>query len=182
MPLTSSTRSTTRSQPSRSSVSSPSWSLLFSTCFATLRTLLPVSCHPTGHARPMVIILTTVAVPKEEFAASDQIAAAVFFSTVFGDKGAIALNVLVLCSSFGNLLAVLIGQSRLIREIGRSVLLDDTCVDSTDGMLQSRCSSVPQVLGVYQAFRNPIWTLRSQVGDDAHHDRCTARRRCLPVR
>ena len=59
-------------------------------------------------------------VPKEEFAKSKEIAAAVFFTTVFGSGGAeTALNVLVLLSAFGNLLAVLIGQSRVIREIGR---------------------------------------------------------------
>ncbi|RYO98865.1 hypothetical protein DL766_001407 [Monosporascus sp. MC13-8B] len=60
------------------------------------------------------------AVPKQEFAESKEIAAAVFFTAVFGRGGAEqALNVLVLLSAFGNLLAVLIGQSRIIREIGR---------------------------------------------------------------
>ncbi|KFA76382.1 hypothetical protein S40288_04795 [Stachybotrys chartarum IBT 40288] len=64
------------------------------------------------------------AVPKDEFAASEQIAAAVFFTAVFGPGRAVtALNVLVLLSAFGNLLAVLIGQSRLIREIGRQGVL-----------------------------------------------------------
>lgn len=63
------------------------------------------------------------AVPKEEFAASKEIAAGVFFSAVFGSRGSKALNVLVLLSAFGNLLAVLIGQSRLIREIGRQGVL-----------------------------------------------------------
>lgn len=63
------------------------------------------------------------AVPKEEFAASKEIAAGVFFTAVFGSRGSKALNVLVLLSAFGNLLAVLIGQSRLIREIGRQGVL-----------------------------------------------------------
>ncbi|KAJ3539462.1 hypothetical protein NM208_g5486 [Fusarium decemcellulare] len=67
------------------------------------------------------------AVPKEIFAESDEIAAAVFFTTVFGTGGAeTALNVLVLLSAFGNLLAVLIGQSRMIREIGRQGVLPFT--------------------------------------------------------
>ena len=67
------------------------------------------------------------AVPKEEFAESSELAAGVFFTTVFG-KGAAetALNVLILLSAFGNLLAVLIGQSRLIREIGRYVVFPNT--------------------------------------------------------
>ncbi|KAI0008229.1 amino acid transporter [Xylariaceae sp. FL0662B] len=64
------------------------------------------------------------AVPKEEFAKAKEIAAGVFFKTVFGAGGAQqALNVLVLLSAFGNLLAVLIGQSRLIREVGRQGVL-----------------------------------------------------------
>jgi len=64
----------------------------------------------------------TLIVPKDEFSKSAEIAAAVFFKTVFKTRGAeIALNVLVLMSAFGNLLAVLIGHSRLIREVGRSV-------------------------------------------------------------
>ncbi|KAJ4325898.1 hypothetical protein N0V84_003284 [Fusarium piperis] len=67
------------------------------------------------------------AVPKKEFAESDEIAAGVFFTTVFGTGGAeTALNVLVLLSAFGNLLAVLIGQSRMIREIGRQGVLPFT--------------------------------------------------------
>lgn len=58
--------------------------------------------------------------PKKEFSESKEIAAAIFFTTVFGSGGAeVALNVLVMLSAFGNLLAVLIGQSRVIREIGR---------------------------------------------------------------
>jgi amino acid transporter len=62
------------------------------------------------------------AVPKEAFRESKEISAAIFFTAVFGRGGAeTALNVLVLMSAFGNLLATLIGQARLIREIGRYV-------------------------------------------------------------
>lgn len=61
---------------------------------------------------------------KEEFAESGEIAAAVFFRTAFGEGAAEqALNFFVLLSSFGNLLVVLIGQSRTIREIGRQGVL-----------------------------------------------------------
>ncbi|KAF3353391.1 hypothetical protein VdG1_08375 [Verticillium dahliae VDG1] len=67
------------------------------------------------------------AVSKAEFAASGEIAAATFFRTVFGKGSAEqALNFLVLLSSFGNLLVVLIGQSRSIREIGRQGVLPFT--------------------------------------------------------
>lgn len=58
--------------------------------------------------------------PKEEFAKSKEVAAGVFFITVFGrGRAEQALNVLVLLSAFANLLAVVIGHSRVIREIGR---------------------------------------------------------------
>ncbi|KAF7555563.1 hypothetical protein G7Z17_g2040 [Cylindrodendrum hubeiense] len=66
------------------------------------------------------------AVKKEEFAESGEIAAAVFFQTAFGDTAESALNFCVLLSSFGNLLVVLIGQSRQIREIGRQGVLPFT--------------------------------------------------------
>ncbi|XWW96152.1 hypothetical protein V2A60_004124 [Cordyceps javanica] len=67
------------------------------------------------------------AVDKEGFSKSKEIAAAVFFTQVFGSGAAeTVLNVLVLLSAYGNLLAVLIGQSRMIREIGRQGVLPGT--------------------------------------------------------
>ncbi|OLN96833.1 High-affinity methionine permease 4 [Colletotrichum chlorophyti] len=67
------------------------------------------------------------AVPKAEFMQAKEIAAAVFFTKVFGAGPARqALNFLVLLSAFGNLLAVLIGSSRVIREIGRQGVLPFT--------------------------------------------------------
>ncbi|KAL2437194.1 High-affinity methionine permease [Exophiala dermatitidis] len=60
------------------------------------------------------------AVPKEELVKSTQVAASLFFQHVFGQSGAVrGLNFLIALSAFGNLLAVLLGQSRLIRECGR---------------------------------------------------------------
>jgi hypothetical protein len=51
---------------------------------------------------------------------AEQIAASLFFKHVFGSSGAVkGLNFLIALSAFGNLLAVLIGQSRQIRECGR---------------------------------------------------------------
>lgn len=64
------------------------------------------------------------AVPKEEIKASTQIAASLFFQHVFGTSGAAkGLNFLVALSAFGNLVTVLIGQSRVIRECGRQGVL-----------------------------------------------------------
>lgn len=60
------------------------------------------------------------AVPKDELKKASQIAASLFFERVFGTSGAVkGLNFLIALSAFGNLIAVLLGQSRLIRECGR---------------------------------------------------------------
>lgn len=49
--------------------------------------------------------------------------ASLFFTAVFGSQAAKGLNILVILSAFGNLVTVLIGQSRVIREIGRQGVL-----------------------------------------------------------
>lgn len=49
--------------------------------------------------------------------------ASIFFSKVFGTKAAQALTILPAISAFGNLISVLIGQSREIRETGRQGVL-----------------------------------------------------------
>lgn len=59
-------------------------------------------------------------VPKMDLAAAKQVAASLFLENVFGSSRAVrGLNFLVALSSFGNLMAVLIGSSRQIRECGR---------------------------------------------------------------
>lgn len=60
------------------------------------------------------------AASKEEILASKQIAASIFFEKVFGTtKAARALSVLIVISAFGNLIAVMINYSRMLRETGR---------------------------------------------------------------
>lgn len=60
------------------------------------------------------------AVPKESLKTSSQLAASLFFSAVFGSAHAPrALNFLIALSAFGNIIAVIIGSSRIIRECGR---------------------------------------------------------------
>ncbi|KAF2659756.1 amino acid transporter [Lophiostoma macrostomum CBS 122681] len=60
------------------------------------------------------------AVPKTELLAAKEISASLFFKHALGSSGAVkGLNFLIALSSFGNLIAVLLGQSRLIRECGR---------------------------------------------------------------
>jgi amino acid transporter len=57
---------------------------------------------------------------REEILASKQIAASIFFQKVFGtSKAARALSVLIVISSFGNLIASMIATSRMLRETGR---------------------------------------------------------------
>ncbi|KAK0746925.1 amino acid permease-domain-containing protein [Schizothecium vesticola] len=64
------------------------------------------------------------AVPKEDMRASKQIAASLFFANVFGSGNAVrGLNFLIVLSSFGNIIAVMLGTSRLIRECGRQGVL-----------------------------------------------------------
>ncbi|KAH7273129.1 hypothetical protein FSOLCH5_003375 [Fusarium solani] len=67
------------------------------------------------------------AVPKEDLENSGLTAASLFFKAVFGDSGAVrGLNFLIALSSFGNMIAVIIGLSRRIRESGRQGVLPFT--------------------------------------------------------
>jgi amino acid transporter len=55
---------------------------------------------------------------------SKQLAASLFFSSVFGSqKSSKALNFLIALSAFGNIISVIIGSSRVIRECGRQGVL-----------------------------------------------------------
>ncbi|KAK4451999.1 high-affinity methionine permease [Podospora aff. communis PSN243] len=64
------------------------------------------------------------AVPKEDLREAKQIAASLFFTNVFGTSNAVrGFNFLIVLSSFGNIIAVMLGQSRLIRECGRQGVL-----------------------------------------------------------
>ncbi|WPB00904.1 uncharacterized protein RHO25_005524 [Cercospora beticola] len=90
------------------------------------------SIRNNGFAAVLVVtilyILANVAyfsaIPKDEIIAGRTIAAGLLFTKVFGDHGAVrGLNFLIALSSFGNLLTVLIGSSRMIRECGRQGVL-----------------------------------------------------------
>ena len=64
------------------------------------------------------------AIPKEEILEGKTIAAGLLFTKVFGNHGAVrGLNFLIALSSFGNLIAVLLGTSRMLRECGRQGVL-----------------------------------------------------------
>jgi len=73
---------------------------------------------------PFANISYFAAIPKEKIQTSQQLTATLFFEAVFGTGKAVkALSALVAVSSFGNLLAVVIGSSRIIRECGRQGIL-----------------------------------------------------------
>ncbi|RAL62793.1 hypothetical protein DID88_004635 [Monilinia fructigena] len=64
------------------------------------------------------------AIPKETLKSSNTLAASLFFSAVFGSgKSVHALNFLIALSAFGNIVSVIIGSSRIIRECGRQGVL-----------------------------------------------------------
>lgn len=88
----------------------------------TLKWSAPLSLGMTALLYVLANIAYFSAASKEEILESKVVAAGVFFEKVFGTGGAAsALNFLICLSAFGNLLAVLIGQSRMLRECGRCV-------------------------------------------------------------
>lgn len=84
-------------------------------CHAKQENELLISLHLT--------YLSLFLVPKADILESEQVAASLFFTAIFGERAAKGLNILVVLSAFGNLVSVLIGQSRVIREIGRQGVL-----------------------------------------------------------
>ena len=86
----------------------------------TIRNNASVSLFVVAVLYMLANIAYFAAVPKVELKASTQVAASLFFQNVFGSGNAVrGLNFLTALSAFGNLIAVLLGSSRLIRECGR---------------------------------------------------------------
>ncbi|BCS26451.1 high affinity methionine permease [Aspergillus puulaauensis] len=93
----------------------------------TLKWSGPASLITTGILYMLANIAYVAAASKEEIIESDVNVASLFFLKVFGGGGASrALNFLICVSAFGNLLVVLIGQSRMLRECGRQGVLPFT--------------------------------------------------------
>ena len=68
----------------------------------------------------MFLTIRNAAVTKYDLVNSGTTVATLFFRAVFGDSGAVrGLNFLVALSAFGNIIAALLGSSRMIRECGR---------------------------------------------------------------
>jgi hypothetical protein len=63
--------------------------------------------------------IKTSAVPKIDIIASNQVTATLFFSRLFGSKAAKGLTILPVFSAAGNIMTVVIGHARMMRETGR---------------------------------------------------------------
>ncbi|KAM6504345.1 high affinity methionine permease, partial [Amanita muscaria] len=63
-------------------------------------------------------------VPQAQIRTSKELTASLFFKAVFGNQSALtALDSLIAISTFGNLISIVIGMSRVIRECGRQGVL-----------------------------------------------------------
>ncbi|EAA66771.1 hypothetical protein AN9490.2 [Aspergillus nidulans FGSC A4] len=93
----------------------------------TLKWSTPASLITVGILYMLANIAYVAAASKQEIVESEINVASLFFQKVFGGGGASrALNFLICVSAFGNLLVVLIGQSRMLRECGRQGVLPFT--------------------------------------------------------
>ncbi|KAL4865253.1 hypothetical protein BDV12DRAFT_174863 [Aspergillus spectabilis] len=89
----------------------------------TLKIAAPVAIISVGILYMLVNIAYFAAVPKQELLESGAIVAAVFFRNVFGSSAERAMSVLVALSAFGNVLAVIFSQGRIVQELGREGVL-----------------------------------------------------------
>ncbi|CZR58395.1 related to methionine transport protein, high affinity [Phialocephala subalpina] len=90
----------------------------------TLKRTAPASLLVVATLYLLCNIAYFAAVPKASLKTSKQLAASLFFSAVFGSgKAPRALNFLISLSAFGNIISVIIGSSRVIRECGRQGVL-----------------------------------------------------------
>ena len=89
----------------------------------TVKRSAPISLTLVAILYMLCNIAYFAAVPKADILTAKTTTASLFFTAVFGSQAAKGLNILVILSAFGNLVTVLIGQSRLIREIGRQGVL-----------------------------------------------------------
>ncbi|KAE9976711.1 hypothetical protein EG328_002426 [Venturia inaequalis] len=93
----------------------------------TLKLSAPLALLGTTILYILVNIAYFAASTKAQILASKLTTASLFFDNVFGSSGASkALSFLVAISALGNLIASLIGQSRVIRECGRQGVLPFT--------------------------------------------------------
>jgi amino acid transporter len=90
--------------------------------FKTLRVAAPVSVFIVSVLYILANVAYFAAVPAEEIKTSKELTAALFFEHVFGEAGR-SLPALVAVSAAGNIMAVIIGATRQVRECGRQGLV-----------------------------------------------------------
>jgi amino acid transporter len=89
----------------------------------TLRIAAPTAIIIVGVLYLLANVAYFAAVPKEDIISSGRILAAQFFRNIFGPKAERALSVFVALSAYGNVLAVIFSQGRLVQELGREGIL-----------------------------------------------------------
>ncbi|PSN65237.1 high-affinity methionine permease [Corynespora cassiicola Philippines] len=87
--------------------------------FPTLKKIAPLSLIIVAILYILANVAYFAAVPAAEIRESGELAAAMFFEAVFGGKAAQGLPALIAVSAAGNIMAVIIGSTRMIRETAR---------------------------------------------------------------
>jgi hypothetical protein len=89
---------------------------------------------------------------------SQELTASLFFTAVFGNTKAVtALSAIVAVSSFGNLLAGIVGSARVIRECGRCIEALKGYADTDMGLnLDKGCYLIPDS-GLQQNLSIHLW-------------------------
>ncbi|OAG06518.1 amino acid transporter [Paraphaeosphaeria sporulosa] len=89
----------------------------------TLKRVAPLSLIIVSILYVLANVAYFAAVPAAEIRESGELAAAMFFEAVFGTKAAKGLPALIAVSAAGNIMAVIIGHSRMMRECARQGLV-----------------------------------------------------------
>ena len=89
----------------------------------TLKRVAPLSLLIVSILYILANVAYFAAVPAAEIRESGELAAAMFFEAVFGTKAAKGLPALIAVSAAGNIMAVIIGHSRMTRECARQGLV-----------------------------------------------------------
>ncbi|CAI6334864.1 unnamed protein product [Periconia digitata] len=91
--------------------------------FPTLKRVAPISLLIVSILYVLANVAYFAAIPANEIRESGELTAALFFEAVFGGKAAKGLPALIAVSAAGNIMAVIIGSTRRIRECARQGLV-----------------------------------------------------------
>ncbi|PVH93935.1 amino acid transporter [Periconia macrospinosa] len=91
--------------------------------FPTLKRVAPISLIIVSILYILANVAYFAAVPADKIRESGELTAALFFEAVFGGKAAKGLPALIAVSAAGNIMAVIIGTTRQIREVARQGMI-----------------------------------------------------------